>query len=301
MSNIKIKGIVPALISPVNEDGSIRVISLRRIIEWQLTFSICGLYIGGSTGECLLMKPERRMELLEIVIDQVNGRIPVIAHIGALDQSSAISLARHAEQCGADLISSIPPAYYEYREAEIINYYAALANSTSLPLITYGIGLTNNNLNARIMEKLMKIDNIIGIKWTYQNYFEMQRIKKINNGDINVINGPDESLISGLAMGADAGIGSTYNIMPGLFMELYQSFQKSNMDTARQLQYTINRVIELLLQYGVINSIKEIYNMLGFDVGYCVPPIRRLNAEERSMLLDAVSFLDFEKQGLRID
>jgi N-acetylneuraminate lyase len=139
----------------------VREASLRRIIDWQLSFGVNGLYVCGSTGECLLMKPDRRMELLEFAIDQVAGRVPVIAHTGTLDLSTAIALTKHAEQCGANAVSSIPPAYFQYREEEIIHYYTALAGATSLPLITYGIGLAENNLNAMMVEKLMEVENII--------------------------------------------------------------------------------------------------------------------------------------------
>ncbi|MEA4888742.1 MAG: dihydrodipicolinate synthase family protein [Clostridiaceae bacterium] len=296
MSKIKIKGVVPALVSPLNDDGSIREDPLRKLIKWQISHGINGLYVCGTTGEGILMQPRYRKELLEIVLDEAGGRIPVIAHIGALDMTVAADLAKHAEKAGASVVSSIPPIYFSYSEDEIYEYYSTLAAASNLPMLMYGIPLAGNNLSLHLVERLMQIENMVGIKWTYMDYFTLQRIKTINNGDINVVNGPDECLLCGLAMGADAGIGSTYNIMPGLFVSLYRHFTNGEIDKAREMQYAINTVIAALFRHGIFPSIKVVLESLGFDVGNCSLPMKRLSKEERETLLNEIQQVDLVNQ-----
>jgi len=123
---------------------------------------------------------------------------------------------------------------------------------------------------------------MIGLKWTSYDYFTMHRIKELRSGNINVINGPDECLLCGLAMGADGGIGATYNVMPKLFSQIYCSFRAGDLDTARAAQYKANKLIEILLKFGVVCGIKDILTMLGYDCGYQVYPQKRFTDEERA-------------------
>ncbi|NJD03762.1 MAG: N-acetylneuraminate lyase, partial [Ruminiclostridium sp.] len=165
-----------------------------------------------------VMKPEARMAMVEIAVDEVKGRGYVIDHVGAIDLRTAEQLARHASDTGVAAISSVPPFFYGYDEKEIIQYYQALSDSSDVPLLMYASPLSGVVINTEMVEKLMNIRNMIGLKWTSYDYYEMRRIKELNEGNINVINGPDETLLCGLVMGADGGIGATYNPMPKVFV-----------------------------------------------------------------------------------
>ncbi len=297
--NILFCGILPALVSPVSEDGEVLVGETERLVKWQMSEGVNGFYICGSTGEGLLLKKETRKKLLEVVLDAVQGKVPVITHVGAIDLPTTLELAVHAREAGAAAVSSIPPIYFQYGEREVIEYYKQVAAAAEIPLVMYGVGLANTKLTVSLVEELMKVENIIGIKWTYPDYYSMGLLKNINGGNINVINGPDEMLICGLAIGADAGIGTTYNVMPGLFVKLYDAYRNGRVGEAKTLQQTINRVITVLIQYHAIASTKELLCHMGFEVGQCTKPLRRLTAEEREAFLAEVSgIVDFDRQEI---
>ncbi len=276
MSNVKFKGIIPAIVSPLNEDGTVREKVFRDLINWQLETGCRGFYLCGGTGEGVVMRPEARKTVAEIAVDELKGRGFVIDHIGAVDLNTAVDLAGHASSIGVDAISSLPPFFYTYDEKEIIQFYRALADSSEVPLIIYASPMSGINISADLVEKLLNIQGIIGVKYTSYNYYEMRRIKELNNGDVNVINGPDETLLCGLVMGADGGIGTTYNVIPKIFVKLYLSFLEGRIDEARLLQYKANKVIEILVKYGILAGVKDMLEMIGFNVGYYTYPLKRL-------------------------
>ena len=264
-----------------------------------MSYDIKGFYICGSTGEGLVLPKKTRMELLEVVLDEIGGKLPVIDHIGAIDLATGLELARHAEKAGAAAVSSIPPIYFNYSDDDVFNYYKAISEASSLPLIMYGVVSASTKLSLELVKRVMTLPTSAGIKWTYPDYFTLGRIKDIDGGNINVINGPDEMLVCGLAMGADAGIGTTYNMMPGLFVKLYDSFRAGDTVTARNIQHAINKVIALLVKYNVLPATKSLLNYMGFDVGSCVYPLGKLTGErEAEFISEVTKIIDFKRQEI---
>lgn len=298
MNNVKFTGIMPALISPVNEDGSIRKDSLRRIIRWHLDAGCDGFYLCGGTGEGTVMQVKDRMNLAEIAAEEVNGKAKLICHVGAIDLKSAAELAAHAGKLKLDAISSVPPFFYGYGEKEINQYYTALAKAAGIPLLMYASPLAGTKITCDMVDRLMSIEGMIGLKWTSYDYFEMHRIKELKDGNINVINGPDETLICGLSMGADAGIGATYNVMPKLFVNIYRYFKEGNIKAAQEEQFKANHLIDILIKFGVINGVKDILDMLGYDCGYCTYPMKRFTADEQAAFRAELARISFEQEYL---
>lgn len=294
MSNKQFCGIMPALITPINDDGSIREEAARSLIESTIAKGVSGFYICGSTGEGPVMSEESRMRMAEITVDQVKGRVAVINHVGACDARSAVRLARHAEKIGCDAISSVPPNfYYSHEENEVFNYYKALSDACAKPLLVYATGMFKQADIVPMIARLMELDTVIGLKFTRYNYYEMHRIVELNGGDINVINGPDEMLICGLTMGADAGIGSTYNVMPGEFVKLYNSFKSGDLATAQAQQFKINHAIEIMLRHSLFPALKHMLTVQGFDVGLPVFPTKRFTKEEERALMNDLNAIRF--------
>lgn len=298
MSNVKFKGIMPAIVSPLNEDGSVKEKSLRKLIDWQLKAGCKGFYVCGATGEGTVMKPDSRKAMSEIAVDEARGRGCVISHIGAIDLRTAQDLARHASDVGVDAISSVPPFFYGYGEREIYQYYQALSDSSDVPMLMYASPLSGTVIKAEMVEKIMGIRNMIGLKWTSYDYYEMRKIKELNGGDINVINGPDETLLCGLVMGADGGIGATYNPMPKVFVKIYESFMSGNIVAAQEAQFKANNVIKILLRHGVLNGVKDMLEMIGIDMGYCTYPLKRFTASEQEIFRAELKTLRFEEEYL---
>jgi N-acetylneuraminate lyase len=293
---VRFRGILPALASPLSETGAVKEESLRALVRSMIPTGITGFYICGATGEGVVMNPESRKILAEIVVEECRGKADVIDHIGAVDLRTAVDLALHAASAGVDAISSVPPFFYGYSEEEILSYYRALAEVCDLPLIIYASPLVSAQITADLVSKLLAQRNVIGVKFTSYNYFEMRRIKELNGGDINVLNGPDETLLCGLAMGADGGIGTTYNLMPRVFVKIYESFRRGDIAAAQENQFRANRLIAVLLKYGVLASMKEILSLMGFDAGYCTFPLKRLSADESAGLRKDLKSLRFEEE-----
>lgn len=281
-------GIMPALITPFDDNENIKDETVKQIIDFQLDQGVNGFYICGSSGEGPVLRPATRMSMAEIVMNHVKKRGVVIDHIGAINMHDTLDLVKHATQTGVDAIASLAPSYlFKYTFDELVAYYQTIAEATNLPVIAYATGMMDSSSIIKLMTRLMTIPNIIGIKFTIRDYFLMRQVKEINDGEIILFNGPDETLLCGLAMGADGGIGSTYNIMPGWFVQLYNSFMQNDLQSAQENQYRINQVIRILLQYGengVNKSVKATLQMMGFDTGNTAFPARALSLDEKQNL-----------------
>ena len=297
-SNVKFKGVMPALVSCIDENEHVKEDAMRRLMAWHIKEGVTGFYLTGGTGEGPVLQKETRKRIAEIAKDTAGSRVRLIAHVGAIDLRTARELARHAGEIGLDAISSVPPFFYHYGEKEIADYYQALSDASGLPVLMYASPLSGVSITWDMVDRLMNIPNMIGLKWTSYDYFTMHRIKSLRDGNINVINGPDECLLCGLVMGADGGIGATYNVMPKLFVEIYRSFHAGDMASAQAAQFKANKLIEILIKFGVVCSLKEVLAMLGYDCGNQVYPQKRFTDEERAGLHEALREIRFEEEYL---
>lgn len=298
MSNVKFTGIMPALVTPLNADESINRSAAERLMKWHLSQGMDGFYLCGGTGEGPVVQPKARMELAEIARAETKGKANLIVHVGAVDLKTAVALAKHAGEIGVDAISSVPPFFFHYGEAQIAQYYTALSEASGLPVIMYASPLSGVNITWDMVGRLMNVPNMIGLKWTSYDYYTMHRIKELNGGDINVLNGPDEALLCGLSMGADGGIGATYNVMPKVFRQIFDCFKAGDISGAQQAQFRANQLISILIKYEVVPSVKEVLKMLGYDCGYGVYPTKRLSDDEIKALRRDLDAIEYEKYYL---
>lgn len=282
---MKFEGIMPALVTPFEADGkTVNEKAARELIEYHLSLGADGFYVLGSTGEGVLIAEEERMKMCEIAVNQVAGRKPVIVHIASLNFETAKRLAKHADKVGADAISAVPPFFFHYREEDIYNYYKVLSECAKIPMIMYNHPSANGGMTAEAVAKMFEIDNVTGVKWTVNNYYEVARLKDMTHGEMNIINGPDEMLISGLAAGADAGIGTTYNVLLPQFLELYKNFKAGNIDKAREYQLKINRVIHCMMKHECISATKAMCGFLGYNVGNPTFPLMQYTDSDKAAL-----------------
>ena len=278
MKNQKLCGIMPALLTPFCEDG----VDTKKAASFVRHLADCGmhgLYVGGSSGEMVLMTQDERKQLLETVVGAVGDRLTVIAHIGSTSTAAALDLARHAEKTGAHALSSVTPFYYKYSFRELKNYYERIAGATSLPVIIYNIpALTGSALSTAQLKELLSIPNVCGMKFTASDYFQFERLHTAFPDKV-FYNGSDEMLCSGLAAGADGGIGTTYNVMPGRILGIYKAFRANDAAAAMKLQSEANAVIEQILRFGVMPSCKALLKLNGWDLGVCREPFLPLPDE----------------------
>ncbi len=298
MENIKFTGIMPALVSCIDEQETIKEDAMRRLMRWHLREGVSGFYLTGGTGEGPVLQKETRKRIVEIAKDECGDSCSLIAHVGAIDLKTAVELAKHAGETGMHAISSVPPFFFGYGESQIADYYKALSDASGLPILMYASPLSGVNITWDMVDRFMDIPNMIGLKWTSYDYFTMHRIKELRGGNINVINGPDECLLCGLNMGADGGIGATYNVMPKLFVQIYERFKAGDIPAAQKAQFQANRLIAILLKFGVCCGVKDMLDMLGYDCGYQVYPQKRFTSEERAAFRAALKEIRFEEEYL---
>lgn len=280
----KFKGLFSALLTPFNEDGSINFDSLEKLVEFNLQNGIDGFYVGGSTGEGLLLSPEERMQVFECVKKANKGRATLIAHVGTICTLDAIKMTKKAEELEYDAISAVAPYYYGFTLDAVLGYYNDIVNSTSLPMIIYNFPNSGGfSLTKDIANKLFENEKFIGIKHTSGDMFTLNQFKTLDR-EIVVYNGFDETLLAGLSMGADGAIGSTYNFMGKKFKKIMNCFNSGEIETAKALQNEANEIICEMIKYGVFQSEKAILTEMGIDMGQCRPPFLPISDECRASM-----------------
>lgn len=295
VDNKIVKGVYSALVSPIDQNGNLKKDVLCDLIDWQLAQGMQGFYITGATGEGCQMKKEARMELVETAIRHINGRAPAVVHIAAANMEDAKEFALQAKAAGATALSATPPPTTAYSEAELYEYYKELSSVCDLPFLVYAQKYFQQSSIVGFFEKLMELPNIAGLKYTRSSYYEMNQLTQLNGRNINVINGPDEMLICGLVMGADGGIGSTYNVMPQQFRQLFEAYQAGDLKTAKEIQEAVNAVVAVIIRHGVIPTVKYMLTMLGFDVGEVEKPGKIFSAEEKAAIRQELIAVGYDK------
>ena len=289
----KFEGVIPALVTPLNADETVRVEVLQALIEYLLKKDADGFYIGGATGEGLALRREQRMILAEEAIRQVGGRAPCIVQVAATDFGEAIALAKHAEAVGADAISATPPLFFGYGEEEVYQYYKTLAEAVHIPMMIYYNPAAGFTVNADFAARMFEVDNITAITWTSSDYYGMLRLKDLTHGEMNILNGPDEMLLMGLTAGADGGIGTTYNFQLDTIRSVYTGFRAGDLAAAQAAQTEADRAIAVLKRYAIIPATKALLAGMGFAVGDATFPMKRYSDAEKQEILSAFRALGF--------
>lgn len=293
----ELKGIYPAIMTPFDAQGAVSETGLRKMVKHALDVSVNGFYICGGGGEGLLLTVAERQQVLEIVLDAVKGRVPVIAHVGAFQIPDALTLARHAGQAGADAVASMPPAYFYQPNLDgLVQFYRQMAEVAERPVLAYNIpGRLPINLDTGIFEQLIRIPGVVGIKDSSGDLAQITLTAAIDDGKIIVFNGEDRALWYGLMAGCVGGIGSTYPIMLELFVDLYRAFLARDWDRGLKLQRRINQIVQVLTNYNVMAALKQILKWLDLDSGDPRQPNPTLTPDEALQLkrdLEKIDFLD---------
>lgn len=276
------QGVYAALMTPFKADGSVDYDALQVLADHCIDSGLTGLYVGGSTGEGFLLTEEERMEVFRVVGKHMAGKCDLFAHVGAISTDSAVRMAKVAEESGFDAVSAVAPFYYSFPLEAIKTYYSDIMHATTLPMLMYNFpnaGGFNGMLD--VVNSFIQDDKLLGIKHTSQNLFELEQFKHLER-DLVVFNGFDEMLVAGLSMGADGGIGSTYNFMPKIILDIYNSFNQGDIAAAQKAQDKANRIISAMIPFGVFQMEKEILTNLGLPVGECRKPFLPLSAEGKA-------------------
>ena len=274
----KYQGIIPAFYACYDAEGKINPEGVRALTRWFVEKGVKGLYVGGSSGECIYQSKEEREVVLENVMAEAKGKLTIIAHVACNNTADSQELAAHAESLGVDAIASIPPIYFHLPPYAIAKYWNDIsAAAPNTDFIIYNIPqLAGVALNVPLLKEMLKNPRCIGVK---NSSMPTQDIQMWRDEGAIVFNGPDEQLISGLVMGATGGIGGTYGAMPELYIKLYECVKSGDLATALEIQNDCCRIIYKLCSghgnmYGMI---KEVLRKMGCpDCGSVRAPLAEL-------------------------
>ena len=283
----KFKGIFTALLTPFDKNNKVNEAELKKLVEFNVKKGVKGFYVGGSTAEAFLLSTDERKQIMEIVKETAPEHT-LIAHIGSLNELEATELGKHANKLSYDLVSSVAPFYYKFSFSEIRDYYFRLAEASQLPMLVYHFpAFSGVNMGVKEMSEFLSSNNFIGIKYTSNDFFMLEQCKT-NFPDKLVYNGFDEMFMAGLAMGADGGIGSTYNFMADKFVEIHRLFRENKIEEAQKIQKEANRIITVLCNIGVMQAEKEVLNQIGFDFGICRKPFSEPTEEQKKIIANEI-------------
>ncbi len=278
------KGVFTALLTPFDKNGSINENALADLIERNIKMGVTGFYSCGSTAEVFLLSEDERRGLMKLVSDICADRVTLFAHVGAISTKEACSLAEYAYKTGYDAVSAVSPFYYKFTPAEIYGYYNDIANATPLKTLVYNIpALSGVALGTDMLGKMLEDDRFIGVKHTSNDFFALETIKSHYPNKL-IYNGYDEMFLSGIAAGADGGIGSTYNFMADKFVRIMELYAAGKQAEALKIQHEANEVIRVLIKVGVNAGEKAILNIMGLDFGGVRKPFTDCTKEDYKML-----------------
>lgn len=290
MELTKFRGIFPAFYACYDDQGEISEERTRALVEYLHGKRVQGLYVGGSSGECIYHSLEERMKVLTYTAEAARGKLALIAHVGAPSTRDSIILARHAAELGYDALSAIPPIYYKLPDSTVMRYWNDIIDATPLGFIIYNIPQTTGyQLSTAVLEQMLRNPKVIGVKNSSMPTLDIERFKRVGGERFIVFNGPDEQYVSGRIMGADAGIGGTYGAMPELYLKAEQLVSSGRFDEARRLQSDINEIImSFFTVHGSMYAvIKEILKRRGVHIGSVRAPFEPV-AESDLPKIDAI-------------
>lgn len=278
----ELKGIVVPIVTPMNEDESINTDELRRQVDRQIEAGIHGIFPFGTNGEGYILNFDEKKLVLQTVIDQVAGRVPVYAGTGCISTKETIEQCKMAMDCGADVLSVITPSFAKASQHELIVHYETVAAAVpEAPIVLYNIpARTGNALAPETVAELAKIDNIVGAKDSSGDWTNLSAYIELTKGmDFAVLSGNDSLILKALQAGAKGAIAGCANVYPKNMVGIYENFKKGDLEAAQKCQDAV-APLRACFKYGNPNTVvKTAVNLLGYPVGKCRAPFNYLPEE----------------------
>ncbi|NQP32052.1 N-acetylneuraminate lyase [Streptococcus suis] len=297
----KYKGIIPAFYACYGEDGEIDSDRVKALTRYFIDKGVKGLYVNGSSGECIYQSVADRKQILEAVMSEAKGKLTIINHVACNNLKDSQELARHSEEWGVDAIAAIPPIYFRLPEYSIADYWNGISSAApNTDFMIYNIPqLAGVSLTPSLYREMLKNPRVIGVKNSSMPVQDIDTFISVAGPDYIVFNGPDEQFLGGRLMGAGGGIGGTYGAMPELFLALNEFIAQNDFDKARALQARINIIIGKLVSghghmYAVIKEVLRINENL--NIGSVRAPLSALTEEDKDIAKDAAALIRQTKE-----
>lgn len=289
----KYQGVIPAFYACYDDEGNVSPERIRALTRYLINKGVTGLYVGGSSGECIYQSVAERKLTLENVMAEAKGKVTVIAHVACNNTADSMELAAHAESLGVDAIASIPPIYFHLPEHAIAKYWNDISSAApNTDFVIYNIPqLAGVSLTLPLLREMKKNPRVIGVK---NSSMPVQDIQMFHDEGVIVFNGPDEQFVSGLAAGAVGGIGGTYAAMPELYIKARELFYQGEVEKAGVLQNDICRIIYKMCStrgnmYAAIKAIIRLQG--GPDVGSVRAPLAELIEADKKIVEECAEMI----------
>lgn len=293
---LKYKGVIPAFYACYDEKGEISPEGVKALTRYFIEKGVKGVYVNGSSGECIYQSVEDKKTVLENVMAEAKGKLTVIAHVACNNTKDSRELAAHAESLGVDAIAAIPPIYFHLPEHAIAQYWNAISDAApNTDFVIYNIPqLAGVALTMNLFAEMRKNPRVIGVKNSSMPVQDIQMFKAAAGEDYVIFNGPDEQFISGRIIGAEGAIGGTYGVMPELYLKLDGHVKAGEMEKAKTLQYALNEIIYKMCSahgnmYAVIKAILSINEKL--ELGGVREPLPNLLPSDKPVVEEAAAMI----------
>jgi N-acetylneuraminate lyase len=300
---IWITGLVPAVFTPMRQDGSLALKVVPPMVDQLIKDGVSGLYVCGSTGEFVSLTSEERRQVAQAYVAAAAGRVPVIVQVGHNSLGEARALAAHAGEIGADAIAAVPPFYFKPNSPEaVIDCLAEVsAGAPDLPFYYYHIpGMTGVALDIPDFFQLARrrLPNLVGLKFSAYPVSEMQACLDLEGDRPNILFGADDMLFSGLVVGVPGAVGTTYNYAAPLFVRMIRAFESGDLAEAKSCQALAVKMVRAIRPFRQHAGHKAVMRLIGLDCGPVRLPLQNLQAEEIAELkreLERIGFFDWAR------
>lgn len=297
----KYKGIIPAFYACYDKEGNISPEGVQELTKYFVKKGVKGVYVNGSSGECIYQSVEDKKLVLEHVMKAAEGKLTVIAHVACNNTKDSMELASHAERLGVDAIAAIPPIYFRLPEYAIAQYWNDISSAApNTDFVIYNIPqLAGVALTMSLFAEMRKNPRVIGVKNSSMPVQDIQMFCAEAGEDYVIFNGPDEQFISGRVIGAQGAIGGTYGVMPELFLKMDEYVRAGKVEEAKKIQYAANDVIYKMCSvkgnmYGVIKAILKINENL--ELGGVRKPLPSLTDADMAIVEEAAGMIRAAKE-----
>lgn len=289
---LKVEGIVPALITPMNEDETISQKGLRAVIEHVINGGVHGIFILGSQGESFTLTLEEKKSVIKTTVEASAGRVPVYVGTGMITTAQSVQMTKLARELGADAVSVITPYFIKPSQKELIDHYKAIAEAADdMPVLLYNNPMrTGVGIDVETVVALAEIDNVVGMKDSSADLIQtMTYINATRNMDFSVMVGNDASIFATLVSGGTGAVAATANVAPALIVGIYNAVKSGDIAKARDLQYKLFPIRKAFALGTFPLVVKEAVNMIGLPAGPARRPIQPLSPERRQELRKVLS------------
>lgn len=297
----KYKGVIPAFYACYDAEGNVSPKGVQALTRYFVEKGVKGVYVNGSSGECIYQSVEDKKLILENVMKAAEGKLTVIAHVACNNTKDSMELARHAESLGVDAIAAIPPIYFRLPEHAIARYWNDISSAApNTDFVIYNIPqLAGVALTMSLFAEMRKNPRVIGVKNSSMPVQDIQMFKAEAGEDYVIFNGPDEQFISGRVIGAEGAIGGTYGVMPELFLKMDEYVRANELEKAREIQYAVDAIIYKMCSahgnmYGVIKEILKINENL--ELGGVRKPLPSLIEADMPIVEEAAKMIRDAKE-----